>query len=135
MDGAFVVPGTGLKLGLDPIIGFFLPGLGDVLTAVPSLLLLTLAVRHGVPTVIVLRMLLNIATDALLGAIPILGDAFDVIYRANEKNLALLEAHMGAARPPRLADYAIVGLAIAVVGALALLPFLIVASLIKLLVS
>jgi hypothetical protein len=135
MDGAFVVPGTGIKLGLDPIIGFFLPGLGDVLTAIPALLLLTLAVQRGVPTVIVLRMLLNIATDALLGAIPILGDVFDVVYRANEKNLALLEAHAGAMRSPRPADYAIVALAIALLGALALLPFLVVASLIKLLVS
>jgi hypothetical protein len=135
MDGAFRVPGTNLRIGLDPIIGFFLPGLGDVIGVTPSILLLTLAVRRGVPPVIVLRMLLNVTIDSLIGAIPLLGDAFDVVYRANEKNLALLEAHWSPERKPRPADYLVVGVAVVIVGALALLPIVLVATLMSLLFS
>lgn len=133
MDSAYRVPGTDIKVGLDPILGFLFPGGGDVLSAIPSLLLLTLAAQRGVPSVIVLRMVLNIAIDSLIGAIPILGDVFDVAYRSNEKNLALLEAHAGKARRPGLADYLVVGFAVSVALSLALLPLLLVALLAKLL--
>jgi hypothetical protein len=135
MDGAFRIPGTNLRVGLDPILGFFLPGVGDIIGVTPSILLLTLAVRRGVPPVIVLRMLLNVTVDSLVGAVPILGDLFDVVYRANEKNLALLEAHWSPERKPRPADYLIVGLAVLIVGALALLPLLLVAVLLDALFS
>jgi hypothetical protein len=135
MDGAFRIPGTNVRFGLDPILGFFLPGVGDIIGVTPSILLLTLAVRRGVPPVIVLRMLLNVTVDSLIGAVPILGDLFDVVYRSNEKNLALLEAHWSPERKPRPADYLIVGLAVLIVGALALLPLLLVAVLLDALFS
>ena len=112
MDGAFRIPGTDFRIGLDPIIGLFLPGLGDVLGAVPSMLLLTLASRNGVPPVIVLRMLVNIAIDSLIGAVPVLGDIFDATFRSNEQNLALLEAHATPGRKPRASDYIIVAVAV-----------------------
>jgi hypothetical protein len=135
MDGAFRIPGTNVRVGLDPILGFFLPGVGDIIGVTPSILLLTLAVRRGVPPVIVLRMLLHVTVDSLIGAVPILGDLFDVVYRSNEKNLALLEAHWSPERKPRPADYLIVGLAVLIVGALALLPLLLVAVLLDALFS
>lgn len=126
LDSALRVPGTDFRVGLDALIGLFFPGGGDALGAVPALLLLGLALRHGVPPVIVLRMLLNIAIDALLGAVPLLGDLFDAAYRANEKNLALLEEHGGTGRRPGVSDYLVVGGAMALVVVLALLPLLLV---------
>lgn len=135
MDSAIKVPGTEFRVGLDPILGLLLPGAGDVLGAVPSMMILMLAVRQGVPPVIVLRMLLNIGIDSLVGAVPLLGDLFDAAYRSNTKNLALLEAHAGSPRKPGVLDYVVVGFAIATAIALAILPLLLVALLIKALFS
>ena len=100
-----------------------------------SLLIVTVAVRRGVPGVVVNRMLLNVAIDALVGVVPLFGDVFDAAFRSNEKNLALLERHLGEHRRPRLADYFVVGLAMAVVGSLVLLPPLLVLVLLKSLLS
>jgi hypothetical protein len=66
MDSAFNIPGTDVRVGLDPILGLLLPGAGDVIGALPSLLLLSLAIRQGVPPVIILRMLFNIGLDSVL---------------------------------------------------------------------
>ncbi len=126
LDSAVRVPGTEFRVGLDALIGLLFPGGGDAVGALPALLLLGLALRHGVPPVIVLRMLLNIAVDALLGAVPLLGDLFDAAFRANEKNLALLEKHGGTGRRPGLADYVVVGGAMLLVAVLALLPIVLV---------
>ncbi len=131
MDGAFRVPGTEFRIGLDPILGFLLPGAGDVLGALPSLLIVMVALRRGVPGIVVQRMLLNVAIDALVGIVPLFGDVFDAAYRSNQKNLALLERHLGEHRRPRLADYLVVGLAMAVVGSLVLIPPLLVLVLLK----
>ncbi|HTQ04943.1 MAG TPA: DUF4112 domain-containing protein [Polyangiaceae bacterium] len=135
MDGAFKIPGTEFRIGLDPILGLLLPGAGDLLGALPSLLIVNVAVRRGVPSVVVHRMLLNVAIDAFVGVIPLFGDVFDAAYRSNEKNLALLEQHLGERRRPRLADYVVVGLAMAVGVSLVLLPLLLVVLLVKLIVT
>ena len=132
MDGAFRIPGTEIRVGLDPILGLLLPGAGDVLGALPSFLIIALATRQGVPPVVVLRMLLNVAIDSLVGAIPLFGDVFDVTFRSNQMNLALLERHAGVRRKPRFADYLVVGVAVAVGVSLVLLPLLLVALLAKL---
>jgi Domain of unknown function (DUF4112) len=131
MDSAFQIPGTEIRVGLDPILGFLLPGAGDVLGALPSFLIVALATQRSVPPVIVLRMLLNIALDALVGAIPLLGDVFDAAFRSNQMNLALLERHAGASRKARFTDYLVVGVAIAVGVSLVLVPILLVALLVK----
>jgi hypothetical protein len=135
MDSAFRVPGTEFRIGLDPILGLLLPGIGDVLGALPSLLLVALATERGVPPVIVLRMLLNIALDSLVGAVPLFGDVFDAAFRSNQLNLTLLERHAGVRRRPRFTDYLVVGLAIAVGISLVLLPILLVILLVKLIVT
>jgi hypothetical protein len=90
MDELFTVPGTKFKVGLDPILGL-IPGLGDLTTAAVSGYLLSAANRLGVPTVVMMRMLLNVAIDTLLGFIPLVGDAFDAAHKANAKNAALVE--------------------------------------------
>ncbi len=84
------VPGTRFRFGLDPVIGL-VPGLGDAVGAAFSALILLAGVRLGAPPVVLLRMVGNIALDALVGAVPVLGDAFDFGFKANRRNLALLE--------------------------------------------
>jgi hypothetical protein len=93
MDSAFRIPGLGIRFGLDAIIGL-IPGLGDALTSLVSLYILSAAHRLGVPRVTLLRMAANIAIDTVLGALPLVGDAFDVYWKANEKNVALLRRHL-----------------------------------------
>ncbi len=132
LDSAITIPGTKVKIGLDPILGLLLPELGDALTAALSLTLLGVAARERVPKLVVARMLLNIALDAILGAIPLLGDVFDFAFRANEKNLALIERHRGdPTRPPTLGDWLVVGCAALIGLALLALPLALGALLLR----
>lgn len=136
LDSAIRIPGTNLRVGLDPILGAFLPELGDALSAVLSLTLLAVAYRERVPKLVLVRMLINVGLDALLGAIPLLGDVFDFAFKANEKNLALIERHRGdPTRPATLGDRLVV-LSVALVGLLlVVLPIALLALLVKALVA
>ena len=89
LDDLFEIPGTGIRFGLDPIIGL-IPGLGDLITGVASLLLLYAGWQRGLPRVTLWRMMANIAIDTALGSIPIAGDVFDVAWKSNRKNYKLL---------------------------------------------
>jgi hypothetical protein len=111
LDGAIRIPGTEIRIGLDPILGALLPELGDALTAVVSLSLLALAIRERVPRVVLFRMLVNIALDALLGAVPLIGDVFDFAFKSNEKNLELIERHRGSGSPG-ISDYLVAGVVV-----------------------
>lgn len=93
LDSVFRIPGTGIRFGLDPIIGL-VPGLGDAAGAVLAAWVVLLAARIGAPTAVVLRMLTNVAIDAVAGAIPLLGDLFDLGWKANTKNIALLDRYI-----------------------------------------
>lgn len=128
MDEAFRIPGTRITIGLDSIIGFLLPGVGDVLTSTSSIALLLLALQIGVPRVVLLRMIVNVAVDALVGAIPLVGDVFDVAWKANRRNLELIRRHQQTRRGATFADYAIVGIAIVVLLALLALPLVLLGS-------
>lgn len=75
---------------VDPLLGLLLPGVGDLIGSLLGLYLVAIAVRRRMSPVIVARMLLNLALDAALGAIPLIGDIADFAYKANERNLALL---------------------------------------------
>ena len=90
LDSAFRVPGTRFRFGLDPILGL-VPGLGDAVAGGMGFYLLIVAFRAGAPPVVILRMFLNVGVDLLLGAVPLLGDLLDAGYKANLRNLALLE--------------------------------------------
>lgn len=90
LDTAARVPGTGIRFGADAVLGL-VPGLGDVAGAVLAGYLVLLAQRHGAPRSVVLRMLGNVAVDTLGGTVPLVGDLFDVAYKSNSRNLALLE--------------------------------------------
>jgi hypothetical protein len=89
LDTALVIPGTGVRFGLDALIGFF-PVVGDTITTALSLFIVHEAYQLGVPGHVVARMLANVALDGVLGAVPLVGDAFDVLWRANRRNVRLL---------------------------------------------
>jgi hypothetical protein len=103
-----------------------LPGLGDAATTVAAVVPVWLAIRSGVPRVIVFRMLLNVVLDAVLGVVPILGDLFDVAFKANRKNLSLLVDHLSDGLQPARADYAVAVVVAVVVLIAALAPLAIV---------
>jgi Domain of unknown function (DUF4112) len=131
LDSAVTIPGTSIKIGLDPILGLLLPELGDTLTAALAVTLLAVAYRERVPKLVLARMVVNIAVDTLFGAIPLLGDVFDFAFRANDKNLALIERHRGdPTRPATWGDRAVV--LAAALGALSLLALPLVAGLLLL---
>jgi hypothetical protein len=93
LDARFVVPGTGWRFGLDGLIGL-VPGVGDTLLTVVSLYIVAEAWRLGARKRTVARMLANVAVDAGVGAVPVAGDLFDFFWKANRRNLALLEADL-----------------------------------------
>jgi hypothetical protein len=93
MDGAFVVPGTTIRFGLDGVIGL-VPVAGDVIAGLVSTYLIWEARQLGAPTLLIARMVANTLLDTTIGVIPVVGDAFDVLFRANMKNMALLRRHM-----------------------------------------
>jgi hypothetical protein len=83
---------------IDPILGFVAPGVGDTLTAAFGLYVLVAAARQRVPPVVLARMIMNLALDVLVGAIPVLGDLFDFAYKAHKRNAALLIERHGQTR-------------------------------------
>jgi hypothetical protein len=92
LDSVLRIPGTNIRIGLDPILGL-IPGVGDTLGAVLSSYIIIEAARLGVPKRILFRMIVNVTVEAIAGAVPILGDLFDVAWKANVKNFELLRAH------------------------------------------
>lgn len=93
MDRSFTIPGTKLRIGLDALLGIFPVG-GDVLTGVVQIGVVLVALMHyHVPRHVAVRMMFNVLLDIGVGAIPILGDLFDMAFKANTRNLALLEKY------------------------------------------
>jgi hypothetical protein len=95
MDSAFRIPGLGWRFGWDVILGLF-PGAGDFATSLVSIYIFAAASRYGVSRFTVARMALNIVIDLIVGAIPFVGDAFDVYWKSNQRNVELLRRHVGA---------------------------------------
>jgi hypothetical protein len=93
LDTALVVPGTNLRFGFDALIGL-VPGIGDAVTMAVSLWLVKEARALGAPAHLVVRMLGNIAIDGVVGAVPIVGDAFDLVWKSNRRNMHLLRRHL-----------------------------------------
>ncbi len=90
LDDAFVIPGTRFSIGLDGLVGL-VPGAGDLLTTLPALWIVLRALGLGVPRVVAGRMVLNILIDNAIGVIPVVGDLFDFAWKANRRNVELLE--------------------------------------------
>ncbi|MEA5462930.1 DUF4112 domain-containing protein [Leptothoe sp. PORK10 BA2] len=135
LDNAIAIPGLNYRVGLDPLFGL-LPGGGDLMAGLISIYVVAEAARIGVPAATLGRMGLNILTEVLVGAVPMIGDLFDVVWKANARNVDLLERHLRDPIPSRRADklFAIVliaGLLGVILGA-ATLSFLFVRWLLQL---
>jgi hypothetical protein len=101
LDNAFAIPGTRFRIGIDGILGL-IPGIGDATGAALSIYLIFQAARLGLPVSTLLRMVGNVALETVVGAVPIVGDIFDIVWKANIRNMALLRGHRPAiakARP------------------------------------
>jgi hypothetical protein len=131
LDSAFVLPGTDLRFGLDPLLGL-VPGLGDLASPLFAIALLWQGRDLGIPRVVQLRMIFNVAIDALVGLLPIAGDAFDFAWKANDRNLALLERYAYEYRRPSPGDWLFVIGLIALLVMIAAIPFLLAGWLISL---
>jgi hypothetical protein len=86
------VPGTNLRFGVEALLRL-VPGIGDVAASALSVYLLYEASRLGVPRLLFVRMVANVVLEGAVGAVPLAGDAFDVFFRANRRNVALLRRH------------------------------------------
>jgi hypothetical protein len=117
LDSAFPVPGTRIRFGLDALVGL-VPGVGDLASPVFTAMILLQAARMRLPRVVQARMVLNAAIDMLLGLLPLAGDLADVAWKANLRNLALLEHHARRDTAPGASDYLFVA---ACLGGLALI--------------
>jgi hypothetical protein len=96
-DQAFAIPGTKWRFGIDALFGL-VPGLGDIAGALVAVYAMRVARRLNAPPVLQLHMLSNIALDAVIGMVPVLGDLFDFAFKAQTRNLALLDAYVATPR-------------------------------------
>ena len=94
LDNRFRIPGTDIKFGVDFLIGL-VPYAGDILSFLMSAGIILTMVRHGASGMVLLKMLWNVFLDTTVGSIPILGDIFDLQYKANRRNFYLLKEHYG----------------------------------------
>jgi hypothetical protein len=124
LDDAFRVPGTNLRFGWDPLVGL-IPWVGDILTAVFSGAVILQAHHMRVPRVVQLRMVMNVAVDAITGVIPFVGDLVDFAWKSNAKNFALLERHAAEARPATAGDWVFVVGVLAVIAVIAVAPLVV----------
>ena len=92
MDSRFLIPGTNIRFGFDPLLSLF-PVAGDLVTFLISCALIYTMRNHGASRKVVIRMLLNSTLDAVIGAVPLVGTIFDIFYRSNTRNVELLKEH------------------------------------------
>jgi hypothetical protein len=124
LDSAILIPGTSFRIGLDPILGL-IPGLGDLVSPLFAIAILWQARALSVPRVVQLRMLFNVAIDALLGAVPLIGDLFDFAWKANNRNMALLERHATARHRATAGDWSFVTVMTLLIMVIAAVPLVI----------
>ncbi|MEY4515251.1 MAG: hypothetical protein RLZZ450_7373 [Pseudomonadota bacterium] len=131
LDDGIVVPGTGYRIGVDGLLGMLVPVLGDATTAAGSLSLFWLAVQRGVPRSVLARMALNVGLDALIGSVPVVGDLFDFVWKANRRNLSLIErATRQPQYKPKVFDYVLLAGFVLFVTIAVALPFVVTGYLI-----
>jgi hypothetical protein len=99
LDDAFRIPGTSIRFGWDTVIGL-VPGVGDAATTIVALAPMLTAWKLGASRWLLFRMLANVGVDAAIGIIPVVGDIFDLFFRANRRNARLLEQHLATRRKP-----------------------------------
>ena len=132
LDSAFKVPGLPVRFGLDTIIGL-VPGVGDLTTPAYTVLLLATGVRMRVPFLVLVRMAMNAGIDALIGLVPLLGDLVDIGWKANLRNLDLLERHAVPGTPATRDDAWFVAGGLLLIALVVIVPLMLVAIVVYLL--
>ena len=125
LDEAFRIPFTRIRFGIDGIIGL-VPGLGDVLAGLLSLVIPIAAWIRGVPYITLLRMGVNVGVGVLVGSIPVLGDAFDIGWKPNRRNYLLLQRHLGEPRRHTWKDWVFLALFACVLLVIFAIPIVVV---------
>jgi hypothetical protein len=125
LDEAFPIPGTHIRFGLDGLIGL-IPGIGDVLAGLVSLVFPLAGWIRGVPYVTLVRMAANLGIGVLVGSIPLFGDAFDIAWKANRRNYRLLTRYLGEPRRHTGRDWAFLLVLAAVLGLVFAIPVVLV---------
>ena len=123
LDDFIRVPGTSIRFGLDGIVGF-IPGFGDLIVGIACCIIIIAAWVRGVSYVTVTRMVANVAIEVVVGSIPVLGDMFDIAWRANRRNYALLVGSVDEPRKHTVQSWFFLGGVCAVLVVLVLLPML-----------
>jgi hypothetical protein len=126
LDDCFHIPGTGIRFGIDGIVGL-VPAVGDVLTGLASCIMIFAAWVRGVPYITLARMSANLAIDVIIGAIPFLGDAFDIAWKANRRNYKLLTRHLEQPRRHTWKDWIFFLILLGILAAILLVPLLLLA--------
>jgi uncharacterized protein DUF4112 len=109
LDAAVRVPGTNIRFGLDAVLGL-IPGAGDIAGGILSTFIIVQAAKLGAPRSVLARMVTNVAVDSIVGVVPILGDLFDVGWKSNLRNIALLERYVERPQATRAASrWAVIG--------------------------
>jgi hypothetical protein len=129
LDNSIPIPGTRFRLGIDQVIGL-VPGIGDLIGGVLSLYIILEASRMGAPRGLLARMGWNVAVDTFVGEVPILGDLFDIGFKANIRNLVLLDGYLQRPAEVRRASrrfvaLLVLGLVVLSAGAIALAVLLV----------
>ena len=123
LDDFIRIPGTPIRFGLDGIVGF-IPGIGDILGGLASTIIIVAAWARGVPPVVLARMVLNVAIETAAGALPVVGNLFDIGWRANRRNYALLAASVGLPGPTRRRSWLFLAAVCLALAALLAIPLL-----------
>jgi hypothetical protein len=123
LDDFIKIPGTSIRFGLDGIVGF-IPGIGDLIGGIASCIIIIAAWVRGVSYVTVARMVANVAIEVVIGSVPVLGDMFDIAWRANRRNYALLVGSVDEPRKHTVQSWLFLGGLCFVLAGLVLLPML-----------
>jgi uncharacterized membrane protein len=126
LDDFIKIPGTSIRFGLDGIVGF-IPGIGDLIGGIASCIIIVAAWARGVSYVTVTRMVANVAIEVVVGSVPVLGDMFDIAWRANRRNYALLVGSVDEPRKHTLQSWLFLAGLCLVLAALVVLPMLLLA--------
>jgi hypothetical protein len=118
LDNSIPIPGTGRRIGIDAVIGL-VPGLGDILSGGLGLLIVARAAQRRLPNVVLARMLANVALDFVIGSVPVIGDAFDLWYKSNARNVALLRRYADDPRASTAPQWAFLASLVVLMGAAA----------------
>jgi Domain of unknown function (DUF4112) len=126
LDDWFRIPGTSIRFGLDGIVGF-IPGVGDIIGGIASIIIIIAAWARGVSYITLARMVANWGIEVLLGAVPVLGNLFDIGWKANRRNYALLTGSLADPQDVKRRSWLFFAGLCLVLAALLVLPVLLLA--------